>query len=67
MSPIKNILEIFAYLKKTDEYYSERLDTNYTKNHRKWQQIYNKVLSLTRGKTSGDGKSTPPLSHSPRL
>ena len=47
MSPIKNILEIFAYLKKTDEYYAERLDTNYGKNDRKWVQIYNKVLGLT--------------------
>ena len=66
MSPIKNILEIFAYLKKTDEYYAERLNTNYGKNDRKWVQIYNKVLGLTWGKTSADGKVTPPIQHSSR-
>ena len=54
-----NIIEVFTYLKKSDNYYADRLSLQHGTNDLKWKQIYNKVLALTRGKTDGQGKVTP--------
>ena len=54
-----NIIEVFTYLKKSDNYYAERLSLQHGSNDLKWKQIHNKVQALTRGKTDGLGKVTP--------
>ena len=54
-----NIIEVFTYLKKSDNYYADRLSIQHGSNDLKWKQIHNKMQALTRGKTDGFGKGTP--------
>ena len=44
-------------MKKTDEYYEERLSLRHTKKQLKSIQIYNKIYALTKEKNPGGMKS----------